>query len=190
MKIRILLTSLAVLLVTLTTISFVHAVPATNFTLDKTSYNPGDSGKATVSFFNDQGVLIQITSVDISFNYYYSDGRVYAQDFISPALSMNVSAAATSQPITIQFNLPSGLAAGYFNPQIRVTYNDLNGGVFNGPNQDNTRASSPLLVSSSTSTQTVMYLFVAATVLFAVLASFFAIRYYAAKTPANRSQTN
>jgi hypothetical protein len=103
---------------------------------------------------------------------------------------MNVSAAATSQPITIQFNLPSGLSAGYFNPQIKVTYNDLNGGVFNGPNQDTTRAVSPLLVSSSTSTQTVMYLFVAATVLFAVIAGFFAIRYYGAKTPANRSQTN
>ena len=190
MKIRILLASIAILFATLTALAFVHAVPATNFTLDKSSYNPGDSGKATVSFVNDQAVLIQITSVSISFNYYYSDGRVYTQDFVTPALSMNVSAAATSQPITIQFNLPSGLAAGYFTPRITVTYNDLNGGVFNGPNQDATRAQTPLLVSSSSSTQTVMYLFVAATVLFAVIAGFFAIRYYAAKTPANRSQTN
>ena len=190
MKPRILLASLVILFATLTAIAFAHAVPATNFILDKSSFNPGDSGKATVSFVNDQGVLIQITSVDISFNYYYTDGRVYIQDFISPALSMNVSSGATSQAITVQFNLPSAIASGYFIPHITVTYNDLNGGVFTGPNQDTTRAQTPLLVSTSTSTQTMMYLFVATTILFAVVAGFFALRYYAAKTPANRPQTN
>jgi hypothetical protein len=190
MKVRSLIIPLAMLLVALSLPSAGHAVPATNFTLDKSSYNPGDSGKASIVFYNDQGSLIRITSVDMSFNYYYQDGRVYSQDFLSPALGMNVSNAAVSQLITLQFSLPSGIATGYITPTITVTYNIFNGPSFGGPNQDTSRATSPLVLAASSSTQTIMYVFVATTVLFAALTFYFATRYWSNKSPANRPRTS
>jgi hypothetical protein len=158
--------------------------------LDKSSYNPGDSGKASITFYNDQGSLIRITSVDMSLGYFYQDGRVYSQDFITPAFSMNVSNAAVSQPITVQFNLPSGLAAGYITPTITVTFNIFNGPSFGGANQDTSRATAPLVVAASTSTQTIMYAFVATTLLFAVTTFYFGTRYWSSKNPDNRPKTN
>ena len=167
---------------TLVVLPSAHAVAATNFVPDKSSYNPGDSGTASITFSNDQGVLIQITKVDLSLSYFYQDGRVYSQDFVSPALTMNVTAGGSSQPISVQFNLPSNIATGYFTPRITVTYNDLIGGSFNGPNQDTSQATAPLVVAS-TSAQTMTYLFAATTVLFAVLGFYFAVRYWSAKKP-------
>ena len=191
MKTRNAIIALAIFVACFTLLPSAHAVPATNFVLDKSSYNPGDSGKAMISFYNDQGSLIRITSVDMSLNYYYQDGRVYSQDFITPALSMNVTNAAVSQPITVQFNLPSAIANGYITPTITVTYNIFNGPSFGGPNQDTSRATTPLLVTTSTSSvQTLAYAFVGTTILFAVIAFYFAARYWTNKSPANRSRTD
>ena len=190
MKARSLIIALAVFALAITILPSARAVNASNFTLDKSSYNPGDSGTATITVYNDQQSLIRITSIDLNFNYYYTDGRVYTQDFVTPALSMNVSSASNSQPITIQFNLPSGIATGYFIPHMTISYNVLNAGTFSQTRQSGSDAATPLLVSNSTSTQTMTYLFVATTILFAVMASFFALRYFAIKAPANRTKTN
>jgi hypothetical protein len=190
MKARSLVIPLTIIAITITVLSSAHAVSASNFTLDKSSYNPGDSGQATITVYNDQPSLIRITSIDLNLNYYYTDGRVYTQDFVTPALSMNVSSATNSQPITIQFNLPSGIAVGYFVPHMTVSYNVLNGGTFSQTRASGSDAGTPLLVSTSTSTQTMTYLFVATTILFAVVASYFALRYFAIKAPANRTRTN
>lgn len=187
MKTRNLAIALVIFAFCLTLLPSARAVPATSFTPDKSSYNPGDSGKASIVFYNDQGSLIRITSVAMSFNYFYQDGRVYSQDFISPALSVNVSNAAVSQPITVQFSLPSGIAAGYFTPSITVTYSIFNGPSFGGPNQDTSRATAPLLVAS-TPTQTIMYTFVATTILFAIIALYFGSRYWSVKSPPNHSK--
>jgi hypothetical protein len=165
-----------------------HAVSATNFSLDKSSYAPGDSGKAMITFNNDRGALIQIISVSMSINYFYQDGRVYTQSFSTTGLSMNVSAGANSQPITVQFSLPSTVATGYVTPSIQVTFNTLNGGIFQGPEHDNSDAPTPLLIAS-TSAQTMTYTFVATTVLFAVIASYFAVRYYSNKSTTSRPKT-
>lgn len=166
-----------------------HAVSATNFSLDKSSYNPGDSGKAMITFNNDRGVLIQIISVSMSINYYYQDGRIYTQSFTTNGLSMNVTAGANSQPVTVQFSLPTTVATGYVTPSIQVTFNTLNGPSFQGPEHDNSDAPTPLLIAS-TSTQTMMYAFVATTVLFAAIASYFALRYYSNKSTTSRPKTN
>ncbi len=170
-----------------------HAVSVNNFTLDKSSYNPGDSGKGTITVYNDQQSLIRITSIDVNFNYFYSDGRVYTQDFITPTLSMNVSSATTSQPITVQFNLPSGISVGYFTPTISVSYQVLGQtGSFGNTRQANSNASTPVLVSGASavaSAQTMMYLFVVSTVLFAGIACYFAVKYWAAKTPTGRTMS-
>ncbi len=189
MKVRIPFVALVIVVGTLAVLSSAHAVPATNFTLDKTSYNPGDSGTASITFYNDQGVLIRITSVDLLLSYYYQDGRVYSQDFVTPALTVNVTSGTSSLPLNVQFNLPSSLATGYFTPTITVTYSTLNGGVFNGPNQDTSRATAPLLVASA-STQTMTYLFVATTLLFAILGFYFAARYWSAKKPESNVQSS
>ena len=181
--------SAAAVLLAMVSLPSGFAVSANTFSWDKSSYNPGDSGTAKLTVYNDQSSLIRVTSVDISFGYYYQDGRVYSQDFISPALSMNVTQGTSSQPINIQFNLPSNIATGYFTPSITVSYNVLNGGTFGNTRQANSAASAPLLVSSA-SAQTTMYLFVATTVLFAVVAGYFAMRYFAVKAPANRSRND
>ena len=189
MKARILLVALAIVIGTLAVLPSAHSVPATNFVLDKSSYNPGDSGTASITFYNDQGVLIRITSIQVAFDYYYQDGRVYHQVFTSPVLSQNVTSGASSQPISVQFNLPSSIATGYFTPSITVTYSTLNGGAFNGPNQDFSRATTPLLVASA-SAQTMTYLFVATTLLFAFLGFYFAARYWSAKKPESNLQSS
>ena len=186
---RWLLLSFALLAVVMVGLPSAFAVSVNTFSWDKPSYNPGDSGTAKLTVYNDQQSLIRVISVDISFSYYYQDGRVYSQDFISPVLSMNVTQGTSSQPINVQFNLPSSIATGYFTPSITVSYNVLNGGIFGNTRQANSDASVPLLVSSA-STQTTMYLFVATTVLFAGIAGYFAMRYFAVKAPANRSRNN
>ena len=193
MKAFKLIPAIALALVVLSFLPSGHAVSVNNFTLDKSSYNPGDSGKATITVYNDQQSLIRITSVDLNFNYYYSDGRIYTQDFVTPAMSLNVSAATTSQPVTIQFNLPSGISVGYFTPSIHVTYQVLGQTGF-GPDRglDN-NASTPLQVSAASAVagvQTMMYLFVVATVLFAGMACYFAVKYWSLKGPTTRSRTN
>ncbi len=189
MKKRLIPLCLTVAALIMISLPSAFAVSVNTFSWDKSSYNPGDSGTAKLTVYNDQSSLIRVTSVDITFSYYYQDGRVYSQDFISPALSMNVTQGTSSQPISVQFNLPSNIATGYFTPSITVSYVVLNGGTFGNPRQADSAASVPLFVSSS-STQTTMYLFVATTVLFAAIAGYFAMRYFAVKAPANRSRNN
>ena len=188
MRTRTAILALALFAICLTLLPSGHAVPATNFSTYKSGYNPGDSGKATIAFTNDRGQLIQITSVTMSINYFYQDGRIYSQAFTTTNLKMNVSAGTVSQPITVQFSLPSTVATGYVTPSITVYFDILNGGVFQ-PDNDNSVAPTPILIASN-STQTMMYAFIATTILFAVLALFFAMRYWSTKTSTGRQRTN
>lgn len=188
MRTRTTILALVLFAICLTLLPFGHAVPANNFTTDKSSYNPGDSGKATITFTNDRGALIQITSVAMTINYYYQDGRIYNQAFTTTNLKMNVSSGAVSQPITVQFSLPNTVATGYVTPSITVYFNVLTGGGFQ-PDNDNSVAPTPVLIASN-STQTVMYAFIATTLLFAVLALYFAMRYWSTKSSTGRQRTN
>ena len=193
MKAFKLIPAILVVLVALTFLPSGHAVSVNNFTLDKSSYNPGESGKATITVYNDQQSLIRITGVDVNFNYFYSDGRIYTQDFITPAMGLNVSTATTSQPVTVQFNLPSGISVGYFTPSIHVTYQVLGQTGFGNDRGLDSNASTPLQVSAASAVagaQTMMYLFVVATVLFAGIACYFAVKYWSTKGPTTRSKTD
>jgi hypothetical protein len=169
----------------------VSAVSLNTWTTDKSSYSQADTGTATVTFLNDQGALIQITAVDISFNYFYQDGRVYSQDFIVTGLSMNVTNNALSQPIGVKFSLPSDIAGGYFTPNIRMTFNQLSGaGAWSGDRQDNLAATKPLYILSQYQTlyqsaQTIEYAFIAASVLLLGTTGYFAMRYWSTKKPNN-----
>src|SRR5713226_249413 len=169
----------------------VSAVSLNNWTTDKSSYSQTDTGTATVTFLNDQGALIQITAVDISFNYFYQDGRLYSQDFALAGLSMNVTNNALSQPIGVKFSLPSDIAGGYFTPNIRVTFNQLSGGgTWSGDRQDNMAATKPLYIQSQYQTlyqsaQTIEYVFIAASVLLLGTTGYFAVRYWSTKKPSN-----
>ncbi len=189
MKVRNGLIILATFALCLALLPSGHAVSASNFTLDRSSYNPGDSGKATVSFINDRSELIQITTVTLFFDYFYNDGRIYTQTFTTTSVNMNVSSGATSQPITVTFNLPSTVATGYFRPSITVFFNTLNGGTFQGPEHDNTDAPTPLLIAS-TSIMTELYAVIAAAILFAALALYFAMRYESTKSRASPTPTS
>lgn len=164
------------------------AVSVTSFTTDKSSYVGGDTGTANIVFTNDQGAKIQITSVSTTFNYYYQDGRVYAQTFTQTGLSMNVTDATNSQPIAVKFSLPVDIASGYFSPTAQVTFLQLlNTGSWSQPRNDNGVATTPILVQSTQyqSAVTLQYVFIATTVLFAALAGYFAIRHQSTKKPTN-----
>ncbi len=160
------------------------AVSVNSFSTDKSSYVGGDTGTANIVFTNDQGAKIQITSMTMTFDYYYQDGRVYTQTFTQTGLSMNVTEGSTSQPIAVKFSLPADIAAGYFRPEVQVTFLQLlNTGSWSQPRNDNGAATSPLLVQSAQyqSAVTLQYLFIATTVLFAALAGYYAIRHQSAK---------
>ena len=164
-----------------------QAVSLNTFTLDKSSYNPADIGTATTVFLNDQGALIRITAVMMTFNYYYQDGRVYTQSFQVTGMSMNVTNGSYSQSISVKFSLPSDISNGYFLPSFQVTFNQLTaGGVWSGDRQANMDATKPLYIQSPyvglyQSAQTIEYVFVLATVLAMATAAYFAIHYYGSK---------
>ncbi len=165
------------------------AVSVNTFSLDKSTYNPGDSGKATLIVYNDQGALIRITSVDMSFNYFFQDGLAYSQSFVVNSLSMNVSSSTASQSISVPFSLPSDVAGGYFIPSIQVTFNQLtSGNVWSGDRQANLDATKPLNVQSQyytlyQSATTLSYLFIALAVVFLGTTLYFAMRYWTSKKP-------
>lgn len=178
--------SLAVLAIVLSPAAF--AVTVNSFSTDKSSYVGGDTGTANVVFTNDQGAKIQITTVTMTFSYYYQDGRVYTQTFTQSGLSQNVTDAAASQPIGVKFSLPADIAAGYFRPEVQVTFLQLlNTGSWSQPRNDNGAATSALLVQSAQyqSAVTLQYVFIATTVLFAALAGFYAMRHQSSKRLTN-----
>src|SRR3989442_10261998 len=122
------------------------AVSVNSFTTDKSSYVGGDTGTANIVFTNDQGAKIQIMTVATTFNYYYQDGRAYAQTFSQTGLSMNVTDGSNSQPIAVKFSLPVDIAPGYFRPEVQVTFlQQLNTGSWSQPRNDNGAATSALL---------------------------------------------
>ncbi len=187
MKKLLLLLPIAMALFALSTLPSASAITINTFTLDKPSYNPGDTGQASIIFFNDRGTLIRITAVTMSFSYFFQDARVYAQDFVVSGLSMNVSDASLSQPIIVRFSLPSDLAGGYFVPTVRITFNELvNPSTFGGPRAETMDATKPLLVESQykvllQSAQTIEYLFIVATVVLMGTTLYFAMRYWSTK---------
>jgi hypothetical protein len=172
----------------LTALPSVNAVSLNSFTTDKTSYNASDTGTATLTFLNDQGALIRITAVTMSFNSFYQGGQVYTQNFPVTGLSMNVTNGSNSQPIQIKFSLPSNIAGGYFVPSFTVTFNQLtNAGTWTGDRQANIDASTPMSINSQyQSAQTIEYIFILGTVLAMVLASYFAVKYYSVRPTTTR----
>ncbi len=188
---RLLLLLLALVAVFVVASPAVSAVSLNNFTTDKSGYNQADTGTATIVFLNDQGALIRITGVDLSFNYFYQDGRIYSQDFAVTGLSMNVTNNSLSQPIMVKFSLPSDIAGGYFTPNIQVTFNQLTqGGTWSGDRHDNMAATKPLYIQSQYQTlyqsaQTVEYVFIAAAVLLMGTTGYFALRYWSTKKPSH-----
>jgi hypothetical protein len=167
------------------------AVSLSNLTYDKSTYNPGDQGTATLQFLNDQGALIRITAVSMTFNYFYQDGRVYIQSFILSGQSVNVTVGSNSSPIAVRFSLPSDIAGGYFLPSFQVTFNQLQPGGWSGDRQDFSTATKPLYTQSSyyqlyQSAQTVEYIFIVLTVLFLATTGYFAMRYWSLKGPSPR----
>ncbi len=164
------------------------AVSVNSFTTDKSSYVGGDTGTANIVFTNDQGATIHITSVTMTFGYYYQDGRLYTQTFSQTGLSMNVTDGLNSQPIAVKFSLPIDIAAGYFRPAVQVTFLELlNSGSWSQPRNDNGVATSPLLVQSAQyqSAVTLQYVFIATTVLFAAVAAYYAVRHQSQRKPSS-----
>ncbi len=195
-RIRFLIPALLVL-VAIAALPSARALSVNGFSLNKTSYNPGDSGTATVTIFNDQSLTIRIVAVSVIFNYFYQSGLAYTQNFGVNGLSTNVTSNTNSQPVVVSFALPADVAPGYFIPSVQVTYDViLNTGNWSPDRNSNLDATKPLYIESPykgqyQTVQTTQYLYIAVIAFFGILAGYFALRYYSLKSsPSRPSQSH
>ncbi len=105
----------------LVTIPFVQASTITSCTLDKDTYNQGEAGYITVSIYNDENEKIRITELTATINHYYVDGNEYYQKFFTDETLPTEIPQGESETFNIPFSLPTVIAPGYLNIQVRAT---------------------------------------------------------------------
>ncbi|MGC9346153.1 MAG: hypothetical protein ACP5ER_05135 [Candidatus Bathyarchaeales archaeon] len=105
----------------LMTVPFVaQAAIITSCTLDKGVYHQGEMGYVKVVIYNDKGETIRITELTATINYYYADGSVYVQKFFSNASLPVPLQPGQSGTFYVLFSLPSNIAPGYMNVDVRA----------------------------------------------------------------------
>jgi len=102
------------------TIPFVQATTITACTFDKDTYNQGETGYLSVIIYNEEEVKIRVTELTATINYYYDDGNVYVQKFYTDATLPSEIQQGNSSTFQIQFNLPTHIASGYTNVQVKA----------------------------------------------------------------------
>jgi len=110
-----------VLSLSLITIPFVHASAITSCTLDSDTYDQGEAGYIEVTIYNDENEKIRITELTATINHYYIDGNEYYQKFFTDAVLPIEIPPGESETFTIPFSLPTIIASGYVNVQVRAT---------------------------------------------------------------------
>ena len=101
-------------------IPFVQATTITACILDKDTYNQGETGYLSVIIYNDEEVKIRVTELTATINYYYDDGNVYVQKFYTNTTLPSEIQQGNSKTFQIQFNLPTNIASGYTNVQVKA----------------------------------------------------------------------
>lgn len=103
--------------------SVVQAATITLCTLDKDTYYQGQTGYIKVTIYNDKNNKIKITELTATINYYYTDGTIYLQKFFTNATLPAQIQQGQSSTFYIPFSLPTNIASGYTNVEVKLKPN-------------------------------------------------------------------
>lgn len=120
MREKRLLTALLPLLLVIVFPSVVQAATITGCTLDKNLYRQGETGYLTATIYNDKDEKIKVTELTATIDYYYTDGNVYLQKFFTDTTLPAEIQQGQSDTFTIPFSLPTNIATGYVNVDVRA----------------------------------------------------------------------
>jgi len=96
------------------------AATITSATLNKDIYLAGQTGRISVTIYNDKSDKIRITDLSAAIDYYYEDGTIYVQKFFTTAdLPVEIQ-VGQSEIFQIPISLPTNLASGYIAPNIEA----------------------------------------------------------------------
>jgi len=99
---------------------FVQAATITACTFDKDTYNQGETGYITVTIYNDKDKEIRVTELTATIDYYYSEGNVYMQKFFTDTTLPVEILQGQSSTFNIPFSLPTNIAPGYTNLDVKA----------------------------------------------------------------------
>lgn len=98
----------------------VQAATITMCTFDKNTYHQGETGYITVTVYNDKDNKIRVTELTATINYYYTDGNVYLQKFFADTTLPAEIQQGQSRTFNIPFSLPTNIATGYTNVDVKA----------------------------------------------------------------------
>jgi hypothetical protein len=118
---KILAITLLPLIYLILTPAVAHAATITTCTLNRNTYNQGETGYFTVVVYNDESEMIRVIELTATIDYYYDDGNVYIQTFYAPTDDLPVQIeAGQTETFYIPFSLPTNVAPGYTEPLVRA----------------------------------------------------------------------
>lgn len=98
----------------------VQAATITSSNFDRDTYKQGETGYITVTVYNDKDDKIRVTELTATINYYYTDENVYLQKFFTNATLPVEIPQGDSGTFYIPFSLPTNIAPGYTNVDVKA----------------------------------------------------------------------
>jgi hypothetical protein len=98
----------------------VQAATITSSNFDRDTYKQGKTGYITVTVYNDKDDKIRVTELTATINYYYTDENVYLQKFFTNATLPVEIQQGDSGTFYIPFSLPTNIAPGYTNVDVKA----------------------------------------------------------------------
>ena len=156
-----------------------YATTITSCTFDKDTYHQGQTGYITVTMYNDEDSKIKVTELTATIDYYYTGGNVYLQTFYTNATLPVEIQQGQLNTCYIPFSLPTNIASGYTNVNVKAKTQLWNNHSETWFTSDHPTYQPTLYIESPYKQQleeqqiinntatTMVYLFAAATILFA-----------------------
>lgn len=88
--------------------------------LDKDTYSPGGTGYVSVTIYNDQSEKIRVIDLSSIIDYYYTDGTIYIQNFLTNTTLPDEIEVGQSETYQIPISLPTNIATGYTTPIVEA----------------------------------------------------------------------
>lgn len=164
-----------------------YATTITSCTFDKDTYHQGQTGYITVTMYNDEDSKVKVTELAATIDYYYTGGNVYLQTFYTNATLPVEIQQGQSNTCHIPFSLPTNIASGYTNINVKAKTQLWNNHSETWFTSDHPTYQPTLYIESpykqqleeqqtiNNTTTTMVYLFAATTILFASMTVFLAI---------------
>ena len=164
-----------------------YATTITSCTFDKDTYHQGQTGYITVTMYNDEDSKIKVTELAATIDYYYTAGNVYLQTFYTNATLPVEIQQGQSNTCHIPFSLPTNIASGYTNINVKAKTQLWNNHSETWFTSDHPTYQPALYIESpykqqleeqqiiNNTTTTMVYLFAVTTILFASMTVFLAI---------------